>query len=66
MEKGAGRLGCPAMVLTLQENLGSPSGLIQAVRVGVSVISFAAIFAISYNIWRPKNTDIALVFIWLT
>lgn len=45
MEEGAGRLGCPAMGLTLQENLGSPSGLIQAVRVGVSVISFAAIFA---------------------
>ena len=56
MEKGAGRLGCPAMVLTLQENLGSPSGLIQAVRVGVSVISFAAIFAISCLIESVRAT----------
>lgn len=47
-------------------NLGSLSGLTQAVRVGVSCDFLCSCLSLSYNIWRPKNTDIAVVFIWLT
>lgn len=50
----------------LQEGPGSATAC-QGLEVGDGLCFLLQLYlAIHYSIWRPKNSDITLVFVWLT